>query len=207
MHRVIIQITPAGLFRPSDGRSFTPGYWTIDDTSAPAVLDAFNARQTARVIDYEHQTLHKEQNGLPAPAAGWMAELHWRPGAGLFASVELTDRAASLIRAGEYRYVSPVLRHDEQGRVLSVEMAALTNSPALDGMAPIKLEPVTAATTHRSLSPGELAVCAATGVAPEAFAAATATATNRSVLSACELAVCAATGIAPEAFAAARATG
>ncbi|RAP69518.1 phage protease, partial [Candidatus Erwinia dacicola] len=44
------------------------------------------------------------------------------------------ERAASLIQADEYRYVSPTFRYDEQGNVRELVNAALTNMPVLDGM-------------------------------------------------------------------------
>lgn len=131
-----IQLTPAGAFKPCDGRQMTVPHWYIDQAVAGRVIAAFAARQNPAVVDYEHQTLRAEDNGQPAPAAAWMQSLSWREGSGLWATVELTARAAELIRNGEYRYVSPVLYYDEKtGEVLAIEMAALTNNPAIDGMA------------------------------------------------------------------------
>ncbi|MFO1495142.1 MAG: phage protease [Lysobacterales bacterium] len=137
---ILMQLTPAGEFRASDGREIPSGAWRIDGQIAGRVIGEFNARANPLVLDYEHQTLHKETNGQPAPAAGWLRELVWIDGKGLFARVELTARAQSLIRAGEYRYVSPVfLYHKTTGEVLAIEMAALTNNPAIDGMEPLVL--------------------------------------------------------------------
>lgn len=131
-----IQLTPAGVFGPSDGREMKAPHWYIDKAVAGRVIERFNARINPAVVDYEHQTLRAAENGQPAPAAGWMRSLQWREGSGLWATVELTARAASLIRSDEYRYVSPVIYYAEgTGEVLSVEMAAITNNPAIDGMA------------------------------------------------------------------------
>lgn len=135
-----LQLTPAGMFQPSDGRKMDVPAWRIDQAIATRVIERFNARQNAPVVDYEHQTLHKETNGQPAPAAAWMRALQWREGSGLWATVELTARAAQLIRDGEYRYVSPVFQYNAKtGDVLSIEMAAITNNPAIDGMEPLAL--------------------------------------------------------------------
>ena len=61
--------------------------------------------------------------------------LEWEEGRGLFAGVDWTDKARAHIRAGEYRYISPVFAFDRQsGAVLRLICAALTNHPALDGM-------------------------------------------------------------------------
>lgn len=43
--------------------------WHIDQAVAARVMERFNARRNPPVVDYEHQTLHKETNGQPAPAA------------------------------------------------------------------------------------------------------------------------------------------
>lgn len=136
-NRIDIQLTPAGSFKPRDGRKMTVPAWHIDQAVATKVIERFNARRTPPVVDYEHQTLHKETNGQPAPAAAWMRALQWRD-TGLWATVELTSRAAELINAGEYAYVSPVFHfHPQTGEVLAIEMAALTNNPAIDGMQPL----------------------------------------------------------------------
>jgi phage I-like protein len=135
-----LQVTPAGKFRPTDGREIPVPHWHIDAAVASKVIERFQAKATARVIDYEHQTLLKEENGQPAPAAGWFRALEWREGQGLFAQVELTQRAADYIAQGEYRYFSPVfLFHPKTGEVLDIQMGALTNNPALDGMEALSL--------------------------------------------------------------------
>lgn len=145
-----LQLTPAGAFRPSDGREMVVDAWRIDAAIASRVIDRFAARRTPLVIDYEHQTLHKEENGQPAPAAGWVQSIHWRESQGLFATVELTERARALIAAREYRFFSPVFSFDANtGDVLEIHMGALTNHPAIDGMQPLELR---AAATFRTAS-------------------------------------------------------
>lgn len=134
---VWIQFTPAGEFRPMDGRPMDVPAWRIDAASAAVVIARFQARRTPPVLDYEHQTLKKEQNGQPAPAAGRLLELEWREGSGLWARVELTARAAAMIEVGEYLYFSPVFAYGSDGTVLAVLMGALTNDPAIDNMEPL----------------------------------------------------------------------
>ena len=134
---VWLQFTPAGEFRPTDGRPMDVPAWRIDAASAAVVIARFQARKTPPVIDYEHQTLKKEQNGQPAPAAGRIHELEWRDGSGLWARVELTARARQMIEDGEYLYFSPVFAYGPDGTVLAVLMGALTNDPAIDGMEPL----------------------------------------------------------------------
>ncbi|MDH1792896.1 phage protease [Stenotrophomonas sp. GD03819] len=137
---ISIQLTPAGHFKPSDGRKMDVPAWYIDASVAARVIERFNARVNPAVVDYEHQTLHKETNGQPAPAAAWMRALQWREGSGLWATTELTPQAAEQIRTGAYRYVSPVFLYDKTtGEVLAMQMAAFTNDPAIDGMQAMEL--------------------------------------------------------------------
>ncbi|CBY81412.1 Mu bacteriophage protein I [Haemophilus influenzae F3031] len=53
---------------------------------------------------------------------------------GIFADVRWTDKAADYIKNGEYRYISAVFAYDTDGYVRKIFHAALTNTPALDGM-------------------------------------------------------------------------
>lgn len=134
---VWIQVTPAGHFSPSDGRMLDVPSWYIDATTAQAVIERAKHRHTPPVLDYEHQTLKKEENGQPAPAAGRFLELEWCEGSGLWGRVELTARARQMIEDGEYLYFSPVFSYATDGRVLALLMGALTNDPAIDGMEPL----------------------------------------------------------------------
>lgn len=129
-----IQLAPAGEFRARDGRPAGLKAWRMDAAAATRIIAEAEAAAGDFVIDYEHQTLNANENGQPAPAAGWYKKLEWRP-TGLYAvDVQWTARARAHIEAGEYRYISPVLRYDKKtGVVLAVLMAALTNYPAIDG--------------------------------------------------------------------------
>lgn len=135
-----IQLLPAGAFKARDGRPLevAAGHWYIDAPIAAKVIARAAARTTDMVVDYEHQTLNSEKNGLPAPAAGWIkgVELEWREGNGLFATApNWTEKAAAMVAAREYRYLSPVFSYDPRtGEVLDLLHVALTNYPALDGM-------------------------------------------------------------------------
>lgn len=138
-----LQLLPAGKFTPADGRTegvADTGYWLIDAAIAAQVIERAQARATLICVDYEHQTLHKEKNGQPAPAAAWIdqATLEWVDGEGLFAVAKLTQRAAEAISAEEYLYFSPVFIFDKKtGAVLDLKLGALTNLPAIDGMEPL----------------------------------------------------------------------
>lgn len=130
-----IQLFPFGRFYPADGRAEGAGGWYVDDSNGYALADSINALDIDLMIDYEHQTLYLEKNGQGNPAAGWIKQVEYRPNEGLFAEVAWTDKAASQIKSGEYRYISPLFIPDSTGRVVSVLNAALTNRPALHNLA------------------------------------------------------------------------
>ena len=140
-----VQLLPAGRFRAADGSGRPVGLagWYIDAEIAGRLIAAAAARQTSYVIDYEHQTFLAEQNGQPAPAAGWFEgrALEWREGIGLFATqVKWTERARNMLRDGEYRYLSPAFTWDDAtGAVQLLVNAGLTNNPGLDGMTAVAL--------------------------------------------------------------------
>lgn len=153
------RLLPYGRFKAADGSGRPAGIpegWLLDQPSAVAIASAFNARSDARVIDYEHQTLHAETNGKPAPAAGWIGKLEARDD-GLYAvDVEWTAAAASMIAAKQYRYISPVFPYDKRsGRVLAVAHAALTNFAGLDGLTDLAAMSALAAKFSHVVQPEE----------------------------------------------------
>lgn len=136
-----IQLLPAGEFRAVDGRPAGLPAWKLDAAAAGRVIAAARVRANPFVIDYEHQTLLADKNGQPAPAAGWFsgADLVWREGQGLFATNPAwTAKAKAHIAAQEYKFISPVFEFDAKtGEIQAIKMAALTNTPGLDGMDPV----------------------------------------------------------------------
>lgn len=127
-----MRLLPAGTFSTRDGRGpFTAG----DRAALQKIVDTSRAYagETELVIDYDHQTVFGAKDGVGgrAPAAGWIKELQARDD-GIYGLVEWTEAAAAAIKAKEYRYISPVFFHDKTGRVLALQLAALTNTPALD---------------------------------------------------------------------------
>ncbi|MGZ0007104.1 phage protease [Burkholderia gladioli] len=143
------QLLPSGDFRANDGRPVECAAWRVTPEGAQRLVAAMAARKTPMVLDYEHQSLTAATSGTPAPAAAWVKAVEWREGQGLYATdVEWTQRAAEFVQAREYRFISPVFAYDEDGNVLQLLNAALTNSPAIDGM-----DEVTIAAASRLISP------------------------------------------------------
>ncbi len=124
-----LRLLPLGQVNLVDGR---PSF-EVDPESLAELVQAFSARGTDLVIDYEHQSL----KGVQAPAAGWIKDLEVRED-GLWAKVEWTEQAEEYLRRREYRYFSPVLRLDpESRRPLELMNVALTNVPAIRGLTPL----------------------------------------------------------------------
>lgn len=99
-------------------------------TYSPAeVISAFAANQGPLPVDYEHSQ-DRMPKGEPAPAAGWIIGMDERDGA-LWGKIEWTDRAATMIREREYRFLSASMQLDQGGRVIGLNGAGLVNRPAL----------------------------------------------------------------------------
>ncbi|MGX5834287.1 phage protease [Aeromonas salmonicida] len=155
------QLLPVGPFKARDGRPFdvASGHWQLDGQIAAALIARAKALGQDILIDYDHQTLKTDQNGQPAPAAGWYNadEIEWREGAGLFIKPRWTDRAAALVAAKEYRFLSAVFPYDALGRPLELRMTAITNDPGVVGMQALAALSALPASSLMSTQPGQLA--------------------------------------------------
>lgn len=132
-----LQIFPPGLIQASQGAVRGSGPWRIDAAAAAGVIRKALARGVKLAIDHNHQTLHAETNGQPAPAWGWIdpARLVWDEARGLIdPAPEWTAAAAAAIDRGEWRYGSPLFQYDPgTGTVLELINFSLHNTPAFDG--------------------------------------------------------------------------
>jgi len=119
-----VQIMPAGEFTGRDGRG--PYRSNLD-----LIMEAFQGWGMPLAIDYEHQSLDAATKSAPTPAAGWIHAIEPRQGE-VWAQVKWTPRAKDYLKAGEYRYLSPVFRYSpSDGSVQAIIGAGLTNSPNL----------------------------------------------------------------------------
>ena len=134
----VVQLTPAGRFRAIDGRPRPPlSDWYIDADIASDIIKKLSTRKNPVVIDYNHASLVP---GHSAPAAGWMPPdgFFWENG--LKARVNWTKSAQQSIENQEHKFISPVFVCDQKtGNIKELINAALTNTPALDGMAEVSL--------------------------------------------------------------------
>lgn len=118
-----VHLIPAGEFSGRDGR----GPYKSNPQS---VLDQFASWGMPLVIDYEHQGINTVDNGQPAPAAAWVHELQDRDGE-IWGRAEWTGKAAGMVEAKEYKYLSPVFDHAQDGTLIRLVGAGLTNNPNL----------------------------------------------------------------------------
>ncbi|MFM1684175.1 phage protease [Aeromonas salmonicida] len=155
------QLLPVGPFKARDGRPFDVpgGHWQLDKSIATTLINRVREMGQDILIDYDHQTLKTDQNGQPAPAAGWYNadEIEWREGAGLFIKPRWTERAAALVAAKEYRFLSAVFPYDALGRPLELRMTAITNDPGVVGMQALAALSALPASSLMSTQPGQLA--------------------------------------------------
>ena len=132
----LVKIIPKGTFAPTDGRTDhgVPA-WTLTAALAADLMAALSASATDIVVDYEHASLKAAEDGRENPAAGWISRYEWDDTQGLMAEISWTAKAAQMIADKAYRYLSPVLLYNAKGEVKGLHSVALTNTPALDGMA------------------------------------------------------------------------
>lgn len=122
-----IRVLPLGRI------SSEKGAFLVDGESFRLMKEHMQHRGIDIVIDYEHQTL----NNVQAPAGGWIKELLLKND-GIYARVEWTDKAKNYLLCKEYKYLSPVIVIRKNDRkVTQLHSVALTNTPAINGMAPI----------------------------------------------------------------------
>lgn len=122
-----IKVLPCGYV------SSEKGDFIVDADSFRLMKEHMKHRNIDIVIDYEHQTL----NDVQAPAGGWIKELVLKSD-GVYAKVEWTERARQYLLNREYRYLSPVVLVRKRDRkAAQLHSAALTNTPAINGMTPI----------------------------------------------------------------------
>ena len=119
-----VKLLPLGHVHSQKGDFF------VDSESAELIRKQFKSRKVDLVIDYEHQTLKDVQ----APAGGWIEDVYKGEDA-IIAKVRWTDKAKEYLKNLEYRYLSPVvITRKSDRKVIALHSAALTNTPAIDGM-------------------------------------------------------------------------
>ncbi|MGC4410642.1 hypothetical protein D4A92_19575 [Rhizobium rosettiformans] len=121
-----VQLVTLGSMKTVDGR----GPYVVDDAKAVISRSFQNISTDKLPIDYEHAIDKLAPQGLPAPAAGWISQMEARAD-GIWGLVEWTPKAAQQVKDKEFRFLSPVLFHTKDFKVLAIARASLTNNPNL----------------------------------------------------------------------------
>jgi phage I-like protein len=122
-----VHIIPAGSSQGRDGR----GPYKLTNPDAVIAASRERAGRAQMPIDYDHAIDLAAPNGGAAPAAGWIKGLQSRAD-GIWGLVDWTPRAAEQLGHREYRYLSPVFNHTDDGTIACILRASLTNNPNLD---------------------------------------------------------------------------
>jgi phage I-like protein len=121
-----IQLLPPGpVIEGRDGRK-----WIMQN--ARAVAEASNAWLPNHCIDENHAVDLKAPRGEESPAFGWFNNIRAEANGSVWADAEWTEKGKSAVSGLEYRYISPVILHNEKGEITAVARAALSNNPNLD---------------------------------------------------------------------------
>lgn len=135
-----VQIFPDGAFRADDGRPRNMEGVEVDDWQMNAEIAAVliaDLKSSSKPIlyDYEHNSMYGDTR-----AAGWIVELVYVAGRGLFGRVEWTPRGTKEISDKEFLYSSPLFYFDPKtGAVTALQSVALTNNPALGDLGAVDL--------------------------------------------------------------------
>lgn len=117
------------------------GTFYLDEKSAEQIIAKHKAQGVDVVIDFEHASCegYEPREGI-APAAGWVTDLWYEggKGKGLLGRVEWNERGRALVRAKEYKYLSPAVGLDPTTRrVMRLDSLALCHKPAIVGGLPV----------------------------------------------------------------------
>ena len=120
-----VQLLPPGVkVQGVDGRS-----WVNDQPQAVAANSRVHQDPP---VDFEHATHLRAPQGEKAPAAGWIEKMEAREGGAIWGFVNWTPAGQAAVANREYRYLSPVLRHEKAtGRIVAIESVGLVNKPNL----------------------------------------------------------------------------
>lgn len=122
-----VHILPTGHFKGVDGR----GPYQANDLNKIIAASRDAAGNRELLLDYNHATdLAAMPKGGAAPAAGWISDLQVRED-GIWGKVDWTPAARQQVANREYRYISPVFRHEKDGVITSILRASLVNQPNL----------------------------------------------------------------------------
>jgi phage I-like protein len=115
----------------------TKGVYRVDEAACASVLRCHADYGNTLPFDYDHAMFApgwmRADPARSGEAAAWFHP-SVKDGAIMASGIDWTADAAERLRSKKYRYLSPAFNHDEEGRVLEIVGAALTNIPATKHM-------------------------------------------------------------------------
>lgn len=124
-----VQIFPAGPdIETSDGRSFKI-------SNPKNLVQQLNTAAQSVLVDYDHRSHYKVDEGGSSEAAGWLHRFETRDG-GIWGQVAWAANAAAAISSKLYRFISPEFTASiYTGEVTGLAAVGLVNRPAFDMVA------------------------------------------------------------------------
>ncbi len=135
-------LAPRGEFSGIDDLTGAVVTQTLDDEAFAAILADFNQQAAAEnfsgiLIDYDHFSSDPDKS---SEAAGWITELQVRED-GLWFRVRWSNIGESNLKAGCYRFISPVFggayTDKTTARPVKLLAAGLTNDPNFKTLRPL----------------------------------------------------------------------
>ncbi len=142
------------LAKVGDWQGHSAGAFALTREDLEAMVATYDAQENPIPFTYEHPDYRPD--GSPVPAAGWVEALEVR-GDSLWGLVAWTERAAKMIRDGEYQYCSIVFSHEATDRVTGdtrpeLFEVGMVNRPFIDGLQPLAASAVAAAKRRLSMT-------------------------------------------------------
>lgn len=119
-----------GVIEGRDGRRYR-----MNDAAALAAR--INGQQVAARIDFDHRSERTSRTFAGSTAAeGWLKNARPNARGGIDADLELSIWAATSLRGGSYRYLSPALFHTSDMEITGLSSVGLVNDPNFNLPAP-----------------------------------------------------------------------
>ena len=129
----LVQISPVGEFVGSD-RDGKPVKESVTIDSLQNLLKNIDGEI---LVDFDHSSEHTTDTRAAAWATDFMVVENLGNSSGLYGRLKWTLEGREAVMGRKYRFLSPVWQLDDESHPTRLKSIALTNKPALKGIAPI----------------------------------------------------------------------
>ena len=129
----LVQIAPVGEFVGSD-RDGKPVKESVTIDSLQNLLKNIDGEV---LVDFDHSSEHTTDTRAAAWATDFMVVENLGNSSGLYGRLKWTLEGREAVMGRKYRFLSPVWQLDDESHPTRLKSIALTNKPALKGIAPI----------------------------------------------------------------------